>query len=450
MTSEYPPADNSNKMLEASGRTVRTSPLVSSPFKGFPARELLYTIDPVRWAQAEFGLTLDDWQKGYLYSPSKRKSLNCCRQSGKSTVAAVKALHRVVHKEKALVLLLSPSLRQSSELFRKVSSLYDSLPSRPKLLEDNRLSMALRGGSRIVSLPSSEATIRGYSNVDLIIEDEAAAVPDELHAAVLPMLAVSNGEIDLLSTPRGRLGHFAEAWASEDWERTLVRCEQVPRISRGFLEDMRMRLGSRMFAQEFECEFLDIAGAGMFRREWFDIVDDYPRRARSVRYWDKAATSGGGDFTAGVRMVEDQGAFYIVDVRHAQNTPGQNEALVKQTAQLDGVLVKVRMEQEPGSAGVDTIDRYQRIVLQGYDFKGVRSTGSKVERAGAFSAACEAGNVKLVRGAWNVALLDELVSFPEGEHDDQADGCSGAFNALVERPIADPNRFLSYSGKVRR
>jgi predicted phage terminase large subunit-like protein len=422
------------QMLVVPGQ-AKASPKKANSLRGFPARELLHVIDPVRWAESELKLDLDEWQKAYLRSSSKRKVLNCCRQSGKSTIAAVKALHLAIHRPHSTILLLSPSLRQSSELFRKVLDLVNALPERPKLLEENKLSLTLANASRIVSLPSSESTIRGYSNVPLIIEDESAAVRDELHAAVLPMLAVSNGEIDLLSTPRGREGHFAESWEGEGWEKTVVKAEQVPRISKEFLDDVRKRLGSRMFSQEFGCEFLDVAGAGIFRREWFEIVDSYPAQAKAVRRWDKASTAGAGDFTAGLKLAEHEGVYYVVDVRHAQNTPGQNEILIAQTAQLDGVRVKVRMEEEGGSTGKDTTDRYARVVLKGFDFKGVRSTGDKVERAGPISAAAEAKNVKLVKGNWDMkGFLDELVSFPEGEHDDRVDTLSGAFFDLQRPP----------------
>jgi hypothetical protein len=82
------------------------------------------------------------------------------------------------------VLLLSPSMRQSSELFRKVTNLLSLLEPKPTLTEDNRLSLTLQSGSRVVSLPSSEATVRGFSGASLIIEDEASRVPDELYRAI--------------------------------------------------------------------------------------------------------------------------------------------------------------------------------------------------------------------------------------------------------------------------
>ena len=412
-------------------------------------RKIVYALDPVRWAQEVLNVTLDQWQKDVLTSPSKRKALNCSRQSGKSTVAAIKALHRAIHYPKSLTLLLSPSQRQSSELFRKITDYYDDIPGRQRLAEDNVLSLTMHNGSRIVSLPSNERTIRGYSNVGLLIEDESAAVPDDLINTCMPMLAVSNGEYIQLSTPRGKKGHFWEAWNSQDWEHTSVTVEQIGRISKEFLEIEKRNRGSRIFAQEYLCQFLDVAGAGIFKREWFPIVDSYPKQAKIVRRWDKAATGEGGDYTAGLKLAESQGVYYIVDVQHKQNTPGQNEALIRQTAQLDGVSCKVRMEQEPGSAGVDTIDRYQREVLKGFDFKGVSSTGDKVERSGPVSAAAEAGNIKLVRGSWDVnGFLDELSSFPEGEHDDRVDALSGAFFDLNS---SNSDRFLvnTHVGRVK-
>jgi predicted phage terminase large subunit-like protein len=88
------------------------------------------------------------------------------------------------------------------------------------------------------------------------------------------------------------------------------------------------------------------------------------------------------------------------------------------------------MEQEPGSSGKRVIDHFSRIVLPGYAFQGVPSTGDKVSRARAVMAAAKAGNVKLVRGRWNASFLDELSMFPNGKHDDQVDALSGAFNGI--------------------
>ena len=183
----------------------------------------------------------------------------------------------------------------------------------------------------------------------------------------------------------------------------------------------------------------------MFRRSWFTLVKKTPVKMRAVRYWDKAATTPtkGKDpaYTAGVLIATPgDGTFYVLDVQHTRGTPKEIEALIKQTAILDNQrkdcrLVRIFMEQEPGSAGVDVIDHYTRTVLIGYPFKADKVTGPKPERAASFSSCAEAGNVKLLLGSWDLnGYLDELEGFPEIIHNDRVDASSGAFNMLVNIP----------------
>lgn len=163
---------------------------------------------------------------------------------------------------------------------------------------------------------------------------------------------------------------------------------------------------------------------GKFRREWFTITLSRPVGARWVRRWDMAATEAkpgkDPDWTVGLLMgLTKNGSIYIADIRRMRGSPGACEALVKQTALTDGRDVAIRMEQEPGASGVKVIDDYRRRVLQGFDFKGVPSTGNKELRANPLSSQAEAGNVNLIQGPWIIAFLDELELFPQGAHDDQ-------------------------------
>lgn len=178
-----------------------------------------------------------------------------------------------------------------------------------------------------------------------------------------------------------------------------------------------------------------------FQRHWFPIVDQAPAQGRSVRFWDLAATAAkpgaDPDWTCGALVSTHEGRYYLRDMRRVRATPAGVEALIKQTAELDGRAIPIWMEQEPGSSGVNTIDHYQRRVLVGWPFRGVRSTGPKELRANPVSSAAEAGNVLLVRGAWNTAFLDEAESFPGGQHDDQVDAVSGACAQLTQgRPFS--------------
>lgn len=222
---------------------------------------LMQALDPVLFAREALGFLPDPWQEKVLRWSGKGLLLNCSRQSGKSTTAASLALHRAKFFPSSLVLLISPSQRQSSELFRKVQEFLKSLPAdqQPKLIEDNKLSLTLRNKSRIVSLPGKEGTIRGFSGADLIIEDEAARVPDELYIAVRPMLAVSGGRIILMSTPFGKRGHFFRDWTEggDSWERIMITARECPRISPEFLEEEKAAMGDWWFRQEYLCEFVE-------------------------------------------------------------------------------------------------------------------------------------------------------------------------------------------------
>lgn len=169
------------------------------------------------------------------------------------------ALHTALYQTNSLTLLLSPSLRQSSELFKKVTALYRVL-GRPVAAEaESALRLELDNGSRIVALPGKEGTVRGFSGVRLLIVDEASRVEDDLYYSIRPMLAVSGGRLIALSTPFGKRGWWYEAWANGGaaWERVEVRAEQCPRIPADFLAEERRALPPHVYASEYECEFVD-------------------------------------------------------------------------------------------------------------------------------------------------------------------------------------------------
>jgi len=221
------------------------------------SRDLAMALDPAELAR-QAGLEPDPWQAQALRSDATRILLNCSRQSGKSTIAALLAVHATIYQPGSLVLLLSPSLRQSQELFKKAHDAHAALTDPVAIEAESALRLKLTNGSRVVSLPGKENTVRGYSGVRLLVVDEAARVPDDLYFAVRPMLAVSNGRLIALSTPFGTRGWWYEAWNSEEqWERYEVPAIQCPRISEEFLEEERRSMGEWWFAQEYECRFLD-------------------------------------------------------------------------------------------------------------------------------------------------------------------------------------------------
>jgi len=213
--------------------------------------------------EAEAGLEPDEDQRRVLESTRRRGLLNCTRQWGKSTITAAKSVHHAWNQKGSLTLVVSPSARQSGEFVRKAAEFARRLGMATKGDGDNETSLAFPNGSRIVGLPGSEATIRGFSAVTLLLVDEAARVSDELYRAIRPMLAVSDGTLWLMSTPFGKRGFFWEAWekSGEDCERVRVTGYSCARIRREFLEEERKVLGNGAFGRSiFASSWIRLAG----------------------------------------------------------------------------------------------------------------------------------------------------------------------------------------------
>jgi hypothetical protein len=233
-------------------------------------------MNAVDFARKRLRFEPDERQVAVLASDAKRGILNCTRQWGKSTVAAAKAVHRAYTKPKSLVLVASPTDRQSAELLWKASEMVERLGIRPRGDGANTTSLLFPNGSRIIGLPGVEATTRGFSAVSLLLIDEAARVEDALYRALRPVLAAGGGDLWLMSTPFGKRGFFYECWEHEPqdrWFRMTVQAPDCPRIPADFLEEERRAVGPHWFAQEYMGEFVD-NGASIFGREMVERAID--------------------------------------------------------------------------------------------------------------------------------------------------------------------------------
>jgi hypothetical protein len=209
------------------------------------------------------GLEPDPWQVKFLQERPRRCLINCSRQSGKSTMIAAGVIHQALEKAGSLILLVGPAQRQAILLLNTVRQFAYALDPPVPMARVSEMSLHLRNGSRIYSLPGQNESIRGFAGVDLLVIDEAAFVPNRLAEAVSPMLAVSGGRRWCASTPHGKRGWWYEAWISKSsqWERILITADDCPRIPQWFLEEEREAKRHSSFMQEYYCSFEEAEGA---------------------------------------------------------------------------------------------------------------------------------------------------------------------------------------------
>ena len=211
------------------------------------------------------------------------------------------------------------------------------------------------------------------------------------------------------------------------------------RMTKKVLDRDKKVMGAYAVASQFQQRPAP-RGGGMFKKEWFEVIDEVPAQRDIVRGWDLAASDiHTAAWTAGVKMSRcKDGFFYIEDVVRIQDTEHKVEQLILNTAAQDGWEVRISGPQDPGQAGKAQAKYYVRQ-LAGFDVRFTTETGDKMTRAKPMAAQAEAGNVKMVRGLWNDDYLDELCTFPFSKFQDQVDGSSRAFNELIPvRPLLVP------------
>ena len=216
-------------------------------------------------------------------------------------------------------------------------------------------------------------------------------------------------------------------------------------------EDPRTFEGELLFPERFPAEVVErdkrvmggYAAAGQLQQrpapragsmipwECFEVAQEPPPVKRTVRYWDTAGKEGGGCYTAGVKMgVTEDNNYVILDVVRGQWAAPRREAIIRQTAELDGREVHIWIERQGGSSGLEAVqDSIRR--LAGYVAKEDLPTGSKVARAAPFAVAVENGAVTLLDKPWLADYIEEARLFPGGKYLDQIDATAGAFAKLA-------------------
>ncbi len=243
--------------------------VIVSPYAPIEAEIPAIHPDPEIFVRQQLGIEPDPKQAWMLNERHERLLVNCSRQWGKSTITAAVALHRLLMEPKRTVIVLCPVLRQSSIFVGIVKDFVRQLGMKVRGDGENRVSIRLPNGSRVIGLPGrSGDLIRGYTGIVMLIVDEAARLADSVFFSAYPMVSKTGADIWALSTPLGKKGFFYNSWANagDEWQRLRAPATECPRIPAQELERARRLMGDDWTRQEYLCEFVDIGG-GIFSRD---------------------------------------------------------------------------------------------------------------------------------------------------------------------------------------
>jgi phage FluMu gp28-like protein len=200
------------------------------------------------------------YQKSLLQETSDRIIINKSRQTGISSFYAFYALTKAIYGKKTLI--VSPSEKQSINFLNYAKEYYVKyLTQTNKDLTDRftHQELELRNGGKILSLPNSSKTIRGFVG-DLIIFDEMAHIENarELFDAVYPMIT-RGGSCIMISTPLGEGNLFSEYWREYErygFKKHLINWKECPDFSQEKMDKLKLSMDEISWRQEYENEFL--------------------------------------------------------------------------------------------------------------------------------------------------------------------------------------------------
>jgi len=411
------------------------------------------------YAREVLGVEPFGYQERWLDADTSRKAAICARQVGKTEMSAIEALHTATTQQDVTVLIVAPTQRQSSELFKRVRDHVGrgEIPDHD-VERETQTQIEFVNGSRIIRLPAGTdgSNIRGYT-ADEVLVDEAAFVPDEVFTSViLPMLATTDGTLALASTPFGKSGFlYEEAWVNRDetWHVTQVRSEESPLVDEQFVEDQRETLTSDEFRQEILGEFVE-SGEKYLPS---DIVmpcvrDDDPSERAALNaepaYLGVDVARAGADRTVYIVM-DEAGDVVRVESEETSKMTGVVGRIKRLDSEYDFAQIRID-ENAVGGGVVDFAEHDLGAKIEPTPF----TNKSKQEMYQSLKKSLEDGTLSLPDNGRLVHELTALeysftpsgklkVSHPPGGHDDFADAVALANLARVKTNSAGLRRQTS-------
>lgn len=381
-------------------------------------------------------------RKQYDFFHSRKTYVGYCggRGAGKTFSGALKILHAAIQNPNRHYRVAAPTYKILKDTsIRTVNELADKLQIK-QVYHQTDHQLTLTNGAKIDFRSAEDPdTLRG-PNLSGFWLDEAGDLKEEAFNIAIACLREGGvmGQMFVTFTPRGKKHWTYPLFVNGNSDITeLFQCStgENPFLPEQFEAVLSSKYTSHFAAQELGGEFIEGEGL-MFKQAWFEkFAKHIPQQARRVRYWDRASSDGKGCFTCGVLMAHaTDGLFYVEDVVRGQWDPDAREKIIKSVSYADRGKygnVRIVVEQEPGSSGVDSFKATAKM-LAGFPIFPDKVTGNKATRAEPMAAQYGAGNIYLLEDApWLADFIEEHRMFPGSKLKDQVDAAAGAFNQLT-------------------
>ncbi len=342
-------------------------------------------------------------------------------------------------------------IAQTDKVLRAAGGLIDALASIYPALDISSGADVIRfpSGARIhfVTLPHTKAheRIRGTTYHTIAVDEAGLVTPYQLGWLPRSLRRAPDDPIPLRYRLTANPGGVGQGWLRRIFVEGNID-DSAPSVA--FLPasvDDNPHIDSEEYRRQF-AHMDALERARMLSGDWYAAPESLFAEGamaafsgeigydRAVRSWDLAASdSEYSDYSVGVLVGEKDGIYYIDDMNRFRAKPAGVENLLAATAEKDGADVEIVIEQTPGGSGLALVDHYERNVLPDFSVSGYRPTGDKVDRARVLSGLIGEGRVRLRQNmAGRGDMLDEMRSFPDGEHDDIVDALSQAMIFLEE------------------
>jgi phage FluMu gp28-like protein len=182
----------------------------------FDWNSLLQFFDPVVWLEAYTGFKAFPHQAQLIQDYMCRlRVVRKARQIGMTTTIAYEAVWKAFTRPGRLILIVSPSGRQSDKPMRIIQGIVDNNRELARhVTKKNNHELSLDNGSSILALPNNPDRLRNYSADDIYLDEAAHFLNDEpVMAAIRPMLVAKAGSFTVISTPFGKRGLFWDQYS---------------------------------------------------------------------------------------------------------------------------------------------------------------------------------------------------------------------------------------------